>query len=191
MKTILFASLFTLLIVNIGISQSLTIAQDFRTEERQAMYILLGWSGLSLAGSGLLAANGYKHQAVMHASWAVINAGIAGMALLSAKPELADLQSYLVAEKSFNQILAINTGLDVAYVSTGLLMNYWGKSTRTQEFGTAVAIQGGFLLIFDAVLFWRSNMRLNQGIELISGVGNLSSAHEIVPYVKMGIQIGF
>jgi hypothetical protein len=190
MKTIFFASLFTLFLVDIGLSQSLPLANNFRTEERQAMYILLGWSGLSLAGSGLLAANGHKDQALMHASWAVINAGIAGMALLSAKPELADLKSYLGAEKTFNQILAINTGLDVAYVSTGLLMNYWGKSTRMKEFGTAVAIQGGFLLVFDAILFWRSNMRLNQGIELISGMGNLSTVQEIIPYAKMGIQIG-
>ncbi len=191
MKTILFASLFTFFLVEIGLSQSHNLSQDFRTEERQAMYILLGWSGLSLAGSGLLAANGRKDQAIMHASWAVINAGIAGMALLSVKPELTDLQTYLGAEKTFNQILAINTGLDVTYVSTGLLMNYWGKSTRTKEFGTAVAIQGGFLLVIDAVLFWRSNVRLNEGIELISGVGHWQGFQETIQYASLGVQFSF
>lgn len=144
--------------------------QSFRQEERVAMHVLLGWSGISAAYGGYLLSKGKQDAGSMHVSWAAINAGIAGLALWSKKPEYSSLSEYLTAEKSFNQILAINSGLDVAYVSTGILMNTMGKSNRVRDFGSAIIIQGGFLLVFDAVLFWRSNSRLNRGIELISRV---------------------
>lgn len=188
MKTRFLGLILFLFIPLVSYSQSQELSVEFRSKEKQAMYVLLGWSGLSMLGSGILAANGKKDQAIMHASWATINAGIATVALFSAKPDLLSLADYFSAEKQFNQILAINTGLDVAYVTAGIMMNAYGKSTRIKDFGTAVAIQGSFLLVFDAVLFWQSNERLNRGIELISSVQSLSSVHQTFDSIQFGLR---
>jgi len=40
----------------------------FRSEEQRAMQILLGWSAVSLTGSGILALNKEYDQALMHSS---------------------------------------------------------------------------------------------------------------------------
>lgn len=134
------------------------------------MVVLLSWSGLSLLGGSALAVNGYRDQAIMHTGWAVINAGIATLSILSTKSKDSDWRTYLKNEKTFNQILALNTGLDLAYISTGFLMNQWGKSSRIRNFGSAITIQGSFLLLFDSILLYRSNRRLNEGIRLITNV---------------------
>ncbi len=134
--------------------------------ERNAMLILLTWGGLNMAGGGLLAATSAKHRdfGLMSAGWGLVNAGIAGYALLSASapdPSVS-FQDVLSAEQLFNRILAVNTGLNVAYIGVGWSMNYMGGKSRTRDFGSAIVVQGIFLLIFDAILLYDSSQRLSE-----------------------------
>jgi len=171
MKSYLLLFIFLFLTNQVwGFQQWQELRLQKQKSEQTAMKVLLGWSAVSLAGSGILAANGNTNSAAMHAGWAVINAGIAGASLLSKKKVPSTHAEYLQNEKVFNQILAINTGLDVAYVTTGLALQEMGKTKRERDFGSAIMIQGGFLLIFDIILFKKSGNRLTKGIDLITGI---------------------
>ena len=52
----------------------------------------------------------------------------------------------------------MNAGLDVAYITGGFLMKEMAKSRESKRnildgYGRSLILQGGFLLVFDAVLF--------------------------------------
>ncbi len=148
-----------------GSPEYLDIARAKAAQERTAMYILLGWGGLNVVAGGAFSLNsGYRDFGMMTAGWGLVNAAIAGFALYGGSGVSPDL-SYSEAlqdEMFFNRILAINSGLNAGYIATGFAMNYLGSSTRVKQFGSAVMIQGAFLLGFDAWLLWNSTDRLRQ-----------------------------
>ncbi|MEN9673652.1 MAG: hypothetical protein RL553_1917 [Planctomycetota bacterium] len=79
----------------------------------------------------------------MNGIWGLID-GIIGWAnLITAPPTIEFLQ----------KVLAINSGLDLLYIITGLVL-----FTRTKPvlkgFGFAILLQGLFLLIFDAIFLF-------------------------------------
>ena len=136
-------------------------------QERTAMLILLSWGLGSLAAGSGVALSGtskYRDFALMNAGWGAVNAGIAALALAGADTYTAatSFETILKDEQFFNRILAVNSGLNVAYVSVGFSMNYLGQSTRTRQFGSAVMLQGAFLMAFDAWLLWNSSERLSR-----------------------------
>ena len=75
------------------------------------------------------------------------------------------------------KILLFNAGLDVAYVMGGLYLNERGKNaTDTQKrdqlrgFGKAVVLQGGFLLVFDTVMYLVHHQHLNRAESLFDNL---------------------
>lgn len=147
-------------------SAYLNIGLERLQQERTAMLILLGWGLSSLAaGSAVALSNeSYRNFALMNAGWGAVNAGIAAFALAGADTytTATSFETILKDEHLFNRILAINSGLNVAYVSVGFSMNYLGQSSRTRQFGSAVMVQGAFLMAFDAWLLWNSSDRLSR-----------------------------
>lgn len=149
-----------------NVNDYLNLGAERLQQERTAMLILLSWGLGSIAGGAAL---GYANKdirdfALMNAGWGAVNAGIAAFALAGADTYTAStsLQTILQDEQFFNRILAINSGLNVAYVSVGFSMNYLGQTSRTRQFGSAVMIQGAFLMAFDAWLLWNSSDRLDR-----------------------------
>ncbi|MFW6347887.1 MAG: DUF6992 family protein, partial [Cyclonatronaceae bacterium] len=145
-----------------GSSSYLEVGNARLQQERTAMLILLSWGlGSLAAGSGVALSGTEKYQdfALMNAGWGAVNAGIAAFALAGADSYTAatSFETVLKDEQFFNRILAINSGLNVAYVSVGFSMNYLGQSSRTRQFGSAVMLQGAFLMAFDAWLLWNSS----------------------------------
>ena len=53
----------------------------------------------------------------------------------------------------FRRVLAINGGLDLVYLATGLVL-YTRRDRLAGGFGAAILIQGGFLLVFDLGWWW-------------------------------------
>ena len=53
----------------------------------------------------------------------------------------------------FRRVLAINGGLDLAYLVTGLVL-YTRRDRLAGGFGAAILVQGGFLLVFDLGWWW-------------------------------------
>ncbi len=173
-------------ILNIGIER-----QD---AERNAMFVLLGWGVLNTAvGSGLAIEGSYRDFGFMTAGWGIINAGIAAFALLGSDVYTADtpFSTIIDDEAFFNRVLAINTGLNVAYITAGSAMSYWGKSSRIREFGTAVIIQGAFLFAFDSVLLYQSTDRMKRLSTTVDTIAVLPEKDGLNPIPVVTLNLRF
>jgi len=123
---------------------------------------LLRWGGLSLViGLALIALSDHRFLGgfgTQTALWGLIDAVIAWLGIRSARHKSAAPNAHLPAHQqqarqALRRTLWINTALDVVYVIGGLVLassigrrdSYWRGS------GLGIAIQGGFLLIFDAL----------------------------------------
>lgn len=75
--------------------------------------------------------------------WIAVDLGIVVWALVDPVTETEE----------FRRLLAINGGLDLLYLATGVIL-----ATRRDQlargFGAAILVQGGFLLIFDLAWWW-------------------------------------
>ncbi len=128
------------------------------------MYILGGWAIANLAAgaagwSGTSGSTMYFHQ--MNFFWNTINLGIAGLALLGNHTTDISLLSsgeLLSKHTRTENLYLINTGLDVVYMGTGLLLKQ--LSTRNVKrpdmlkgYGNSVLLQGAFLFLFDGIMY--------------------------------------
>jgi hypothetical protein len=136
---------------------------------RTAMSVLLGWAVLNM-GTGVAGHFTTEGDAQAffqaNAAWNVVNLAIAGFGLhgqLSAQPETWDLARSLAEGQQMEKLLLLNAGLDVGYIALGGFLLERGLRTDSPRFrgwGRSLLLQGGFLLLFDATLWWL-NWRLN------------------------------
>lgn len=121
-----------------------------------------GYALANLAASGIAlgrASGEAKYFNQMNVYWNLVNLGIAGIGLLGLRkenPQSETLGDAVRKQESIKRTLAFNAGLDVAYMVGGLyLVNYGNdhpdQSDKFRGYGKAVIVQGGFLLVFDAV----------------------------------------
>ena len=133
----------------------------------RGLAVLAAWALLNLIVGGTALARADRRQSGyyfygMCVGWGVVNACLAFWGIWNWHPRppvglhLADLvQAQLANENLFS----LNTGLDVAYVMTGFYLRALAavpgqlKSARLFGFGQALWVQGGFLLVFDAVMW--------------------------------------
>lgn len=110
----------------------------------------------------------------MNAGWNIVNAGIAGMGYFS-QTIPATLSATIQEQHSIETILAVNAGLDLAYIIGGFYLKERAKSSanpeRLQGFGNAIILQGAFLFAFDAILY---GVNVHHGKELMSIVQSIS-----------------
>ncbi|RTQ49751.1 hypothetical protein EJV47_13140 [Hymenobacter gummosus] len=136
---------------------------------QQGMGVLGAWALLNLLLSGWLVtrtprqlARHHFHQ--MNIGWGAINAGLATWGLIQAQPLHAagfTLAASLQAQFDFEKLLLVNAGLDVAYLVVGAWLRARAAAALDPEqrperllgFGQSVAVQGAFLLAFDAGLY--------------------------------------
>lgn len=96
----------------------------------------------------------------------VVNLAIGGFGLyrqLTATPGTWDLGRSLAEGQKMEKLLLLNAGLDVGYVAFGGFRLERGLRTdlaQLRGWGKSLLLQGGSLLLFDAVL-WGLNWRLN------------------------------
>lgn len=92
----------------------------------------------------------------MNAGWNIINAGIAGMGYFS-QTIPNTLLGTIQEQHSIETILAVNAGLDLAYIIGGFYLKEKAKTAdnpeRLRGFGNAIILQGAFLFAFDAILY--------------------------------------
>ncbi len=133
------------------------------------MMVLGGWAlGNIMTGSyGHFNTTGqtrYFHQ--MNAMWNVVNLGIATFGYLGASgadPMGMGISEIVREYTSFQNILLLNAGLDVAYMTAGFYLRERSKTASRPDmlmgFGNSIILQGAFLFVFDVVLFFihRSN----------------------------------
>jgi len=128
---------------------------------KNSMLVLGGWSVANIVGSGIATKTHnremrYFHQ--MNVMWGGINLAIAGLGYWSAGKEKIDnptLAAVLKHQSKVEKTYLINTGLDVLYVGAGLLMNKTSDNQKNPDkfkgYGNSIMLQGGFLLLYDAV----------------------------------------
>lgn len=140
---------------------------------RTAMQILGGWSLANIAAAGIQyrASDGrdrYFHE--MTLMWNTVNLGIAGLGYWRARHPLdLTLADAIDKQRGIEKLLLLNTGLDAAYIMTGVYLVNRGnditrEGERLQGYGAAIILQGSFLLAFDVVYYFfhtRNNRKLN------------------------------
>jgi hypothetical protein len=191
MKSIIASLVLTTLIASSIQAQSDSLLQSIVQKQfklqRISTRILAGWSVANLAASGIAVGQAkgstkYFHQ--MNLYWNVVNVGIAGMGLLSLRKlnESPTASSVVKEHYTLQKSLLLNTGLDIAYVTSGLWLLEKSKtekdpirSDRFLGFGQAVIVQGGFLLVFDLTNYFihrSDNPRLHRLLDQVSLSGN-------------------
>ncbi len=160
---------FILLLVSISVSLYCTaqkidltrFEKERVSKQKNAMIVLAGWSVANIVVSGIATDTRnkevrYFHQ--MNVMWGGINLAIAGLGYWGASREKIDnptLESVLKHQNKTEKTFLLNAGLDVVYIGGGLLMNKTSDNQKVPErfkgYGNSIMLQGGFLLLFDAV----------------------------------------
>ena len=150
-----------------GKRDSLALQMDFMRNktEKRAMTILGSWSVLNITTSLLFRekTTGIDKQFhTMNGLWNLVNGGLALSGYLNSKKARlsSDAIESMDRYQKLERTLIFNSGLDIAYIATGLYLRERGKNelnlTRSEQFqgfGKSLMLQGGFLLVFDALFY--------------------------------------
>jgi hypothetical protein len=177
-----------LFISTVSFSQSLLQFNQERLKTDKNLMIGLGsWATANFLVSGVgwaTVSEGeahYFHQ--MNVLWNTVNIGLAIPGYFKAKkssPNLNFDKSILTQHKT-EKIFLINSGLDVAYISAGLLLRSNAKinlSKRDQfnGFGNSLLMQGGFLFLFDLTAYLIYNQHAKKSLNKMMNTIELSSS---------------
>jgi hypothetical protein len=167
----------------LGLEQLTTLRLEARASRRCAGFWLLGFGAVSTLAGGAVAIAGRDNQALLAAGITTLSFGIIngllslGLLDLSGAREAAIVQDSerradyeamregeIAAELQSGQFYAINAGLDVAYIASGVLLFVLGVARSRSDAwekgaGVAFASQGAFLLAFDIVSWLAANRR--------------------------------
>lgn len=156
-----------------------SLAADRLNRNKTNLTILAAWAGVNIIQGSISANNAQgrdRHFFNMNAYWNLVNMGIATYGLIRIKKELARKYSFtqnLLEQQKLEKILLVNSGLDLAYIATGLYLKERGARLNSEQsagFGNSLILQGAFLLVLDLVQY--GNHRRNGKI-LERETGNL------------------
>lgn len=133
---------------------------------RNGMIVLNSWSAANVISGtvGVFTAQNpeIKHFHEMNIYWNVVNLGICIPSLVGAlkeKKQGLTLQQTVRKQHSAEKVFLFNGFLDIAYVTTGVLLREIGRGKtdkvrdRLRGYGDSLLLQGGFLLFFDFVQY--------------------------------------
>ena len=190
-KTCLLFCLISISVIAFSQKVDLLKFEKERTAiQKKSMIALAGWSVVNIVGSGVATDTRnkevrYFHQ--MNVMWGGINLAIAGLGYWGAGREKIDnptVASVLKHQNKSEKTFLINTGLDVLYIGGGLAMNKLSDNQKNpakfKGYGNSIMLQGGFLLVFDAInyaIHRKHGKKLNglvDKITLNAGPGSVS-----------------
>ena len=138
-------------------------AQHRISYNKKGMLLLGGWSATNIIVSAFASKTNnqqahYFHN--MNLMWNSVNLALATVGYISAGKETTNnltLSNVLNHQNKTEKLFLFNTGLDVAYVIAGFYLKERGNSNinpaKLKGYGDAVVMQGGFLLLFDAIMY--------------------------------------
>ena len=141
---------------------------DVWAAQSQLSRQLAAWSAASIAAGTALALRGRGRDdrdlrafGGQNAAWGGIDLVIAGVGEVRRRRRQASLDRPLDPDvqarewRTLRRVLLLNAALDVGYVALGLAAVRRGRASPSRRglagHGAAVVLQGGFLLVFDAV----------------------------------------
>jgi len=130
---------------------------------QQHLYMLGAWGAANIIQGSISASNAtgsarYFHQ--MNAYWNTVNVAIAGLGLWGLRQQMKQTfgpAQMIQEQRALEKLLLLNSGLDVAYISTGLYLREKGlrlNNDRNKGFGNSLIFQGSFLLVLDLVQYF-------------------------------------
>jgi len=133
------------------------------TINQNHLYVLGSWAAANIVQGSISATNTtgstrYLHQ--MNAYWNTVNVAIAGLGLWGLRQQMKQTfgpAQMIQEQRALEKLLLLNTGLDVAYISTGLYLREKGlrlNNDRNKGFGNSLIFQGSFLLVLDLVQYF-------------------------------------
>jgi hypothetical protein len=130
---------------------------------KNSMMVLGGWSVANIVVSGIATNTRNKEMRYFHqmnVMWGGINLAIAGLGYWGAGKEKINnptMEAVLKHQNKIEKTYLINAGLDVVYIGSGLLMNQLSDNQKNPEkfkgYGNSIMLQGGFLLLYDAIIY--------------------------------------
>jgi hypothetical protein len=125
-------------------------------------WFLGAWAAVNMVQGSISAGNAtgsdkYFHR--MNVYWNIANAAVAGFTLLASNRELKnvpDADRNLRRQQLVEKALLMNTGLDAAYIMTGIYLKERGNrlnNAQSTGYGNSLLVQGSFLLIFDLIQY--------------------------------------
>jgi hypothetical protein len=160
--------LFTIILI---IACSHTYAQDslktFNNNRTSitstGMEVLGGWAianiGVGAIGWNTAGSNEARYFYQMNILWNTVNFGAALIGYTGTqnnKNKKLTAAETLKQQQKIERTFLINGGLDVAYLGTGLYLKLTGDSRNSpirKGYGSAILLQGTFLLIFDGIMY--------------------------------------
>ena len=147
-----------------------TLAAQFMQREHvlgQALAVLAAWVLLNLIGGGYYLAQADRRYESFHfyslnVLWNLVNAALAAWGILHlhfTPPAGLDATELLTTQRYYENLFGGNAGLDVLYVLTGSYLRRRAarpgiaRPERLLGYGRALWVQGGFLLLFDGVVW--------------------------------------
>lgn len=142
--------------------------RELNTHSRNGMIALGSWgAGNIIAGTaGMLTTERGSMMFnfhLMNTAWNAVNIGIAIPGYLGARKRLKkeyDIPASYKLQRQQETVYLLNAGLDVLYIGSGVFMQEFANRfdndrvrNSFQGMGYSLVMQGGFLLIFDAVMF--------------------------------------
>ncbi|MCR9249324.1 MAG: hypothetical protein NXI20_02835 [bacterium] len=157
---------------------------------RKGMLTLGSWAIVNIVSSPILASSSegsekYFHQ--MNGYWNGVNLIIAGFGYYGATRDHStySLTKSIKAQNNIERALVFNSGLDLAYIASGLYLRERSKNTskngdRLKGFGKSLILQGAFLFTFDITMFLihsSHSKKLMSQIDRLAFSGNGISLH--------------
>lgn len=147
--------------------------------QKKGMIVLGAWGlGNALVGGlGMYKCTNPEVRAFhqMNFGWGIVNTAIASFGYYSASSGQLDQNALdlLLDNQKLKSILLLNAGLDVAYMTTGLLMiekskNASNNPDRWRGFGKSLIMQGAFLFAFDLGMYFNFKSNTTDIIRLIN-----------------------
>ncbi len=139
------------------------------------MTVLGAWGAGNLVANGLALRNASGSDKAfyqMNLAWAGVDLVLAGVGFLGSRRAKTGLRAYetLEEQQKTEKLFLVNAGLDVAYVTGGFYLMERAKSRlenseKNDGYGRSLILQGGFLLLFDGVMYavHRGHFKKNKG----------------------------
>lgn len=124
--------------------------------------VLLAWSAANMVQGSISAGNlngSKQHFHRMNAYFNTVNLAIAGYGLYrlhQTKKMHYTLADNVKAQQKISSLLLLNSGLDLAYMTTGMYLQEKGNTQnndQTKGYGSSLILQGAFLLVFDLIQY--------------------------------------
>lgn len=194
-KTIISAVFFMLLCIPLAGQE--TYQQFYGrslSTSNTGMYVLGSWAVVNMV-SGIYGWTRFegdrKYFSQMNFFWNTVNLSIAGFALHNNhNTDLSLMEAGDVIQKHMNleKILLINSGLDLGYIGTGLLLKHFSTKNENRKdllrgYGNSLVLQGGFLLVFDSVMY---GILRSQRLDFLNNAGMIFSSDNFM--LSLGIE---